>query len=132
MRRSKRIRSEKYDLTFDSKWELAVFEHCKDRGLAVVYCPDIKIPYESNGVKHIYQPDFLIEGRLYEVKGDQFFRKDGTMFCPYRKKGQTDEEYRLICDIYEAKHQCMLANGVRILRSADMGKLESAIIGRRK
>jgi len=41
------------------------------------------------------------------------------MFCPFRTKNQTDEEYNLICELYEAKRQCMLANGVKILKSKD-------------
>lgn len=31
----------------------------------------------------MYIPDFEINGKLYEIKGDQFFNDDGTMKCPF-------------------------------------------------
>ena len=30
-----------------------------------------------------YFPDFEIEGKFYEIKGDQFFNEDGTMCNPF-------------------------------------------------
>jgi hypothetical protein len=56
------------------------------------------------------------------VKGDHFFDKDGKMRCPYRNKVWTDEEYADKCALYEAKHQCMLANNVQILLGSDCQK----------
>ena len=41
------------------------------------------------------------------------------MICPYRYKNWSDAEYLHMCDKYEAKHQCMLANNVIILTSKD-------------
>ena len=40
-------------------------------------------------------PDFLVDGHYVEIKGDHFFKKDGTMQNPYdhRQDG-----------LYEAKH----------------------------
>ena len=42
----------------------------------------------------------MINGKLYEVKGDHFFKdKDPSkeMICPYRKKDWTDERYAWEC-----------------------------------
>ena len=56
-------------------------------------------------------PDFLVDGHYVEIKGDHFFKKDGTMQNPYdhRQDG-----------LYEAKHQCMLQNSVKIMRVSEM------------
>ena len=39
------------------------------------------------------------------------------MICPFRNKDWTDERYKLECDKYESKHQCMIANGIKIIKS---------------
>lgn len=81
--------SEKYPgLTFDSKWEVNVYEFCKDNKIEVEYSPSISLKYEYDGRTWAYHPDFLINGKIYEVKGDQFFRINEStgkeeMFCPY-------------------------------------------------
>lgn len=67
----------------------------------------ICIPYTFNGIEHKYFPDFEIGGQLVEVKGDFFF-KDDKMICPF------DESKN---DVYETKHQVMLANNVQIWKS---------------
>ena len=57
-------------------------------------------------------PDFKVDGQFIELKGDQFF-KDGKMQNPY------DHSQDLL---YEAKHQCMIKNNVKILRPVDYQK----------
>lgn len=52
-----------------------------------------------------------IDDILVEVKGDQFFKEDGTMQNPY---DHTQD------DLYEAKHQCMIDNNVYIFTSNDI------------
>lgn len=34
--------------------------------------------YEFDGKTLSYVPDFELDGQLYEIKGDQFLREDGT------------------------------------------------------
>ena len=88
----------------------------------------ISIPYEFNGTHHTYHPDFIVSDRIYEVKGDNFFRINEStgkeeMFCPYRDEDWSDEKYNWMCGLYEAKHQCMIANNVEILRATNIGNL---------
>lgn len=45
------------------------------------------------------------------------------MVCPYRNKTWSDEYYIYQCGIYEAKHQCMIANDVIILRYKQINNL---------
>ena len=75
-----------------------------------------------------YHPDFLINGKVYEIKGDHFFKYNESsgqekMFCPYRNPKWSDEQYAWVCGKFEAKHQCMIKNNVRIMRDADIKNL---------
>lgn len=107
--------------SFDSAPEIAFYIYLKDNNMQFEYQPDVSFDYSFNGKVHKYFPDFKVEGRLYEIKGDHFF-KDSKMVCPYRDKSWTDEQYLLECSKYEAKHQCMLVNNVIILTSKDYRK----------
>ena len=101
--------------------ELAYYIWLTSIGIRFEYHPDRFFEFLHDGAAHRYFPDFFLpdSGEYVEIKGDQFFRPDGTMFCPYRKKNQTDEEYEKTCSLYEAKRQCMIANNVKILKSQD-------------
>ena len=115
-----KFNSEKYpDLTFDSTWEVKVYEFCRDRNIPVEYSPQISFEYEYCGKKHTYHPDFLINGKVYEVKGDQFFDDNGCMINPFDRTKD---------NLYEQKHVCMISNGVEILRGKDiLGNLKLKI-----
>lgn len=52
----------------DSSWELAVLIYCLDHGISIERCTE-KRPYEYDGKIHYYHPDFIIDGKIYEVKG---------------------------------------------------------------
>lgn len=99
-------------LMFDSSYELAFYIWASEHGKQVTVHPDISFPYEYNGITHIYNPDFAVDGTLVEYKGLQFFRnKDANdvMVNPYDHS---------LDDLYEAKHQCMIRNRVTILTNA--------------
>ena len=66
--------------------------------------------YIFNGKQHFYFPDFYVDGYYVELKGDHFFKEDGTMQNPY------DHSQDLL---YEAKHYCMLKNNVKIIRQSE-------------
>lgn len=87
---------------FDSLWELAFYVFNVDQGFSVIRSPKKLIYYYKNE-KHYYFPDFEINGQIYEIKGEQFWKKDGTMQNPY---DHTQDE------LFEAKHQCGLQNNV--------------------
>ena len=100
-----------YDgITFDSSWEVIVYKYCKENNIFCEYQPDITFEYEYDGKKHYYHPDFLINGKLYEVKGEQFFEGD-KMINPYDRTQD---------GLYEAKHQCMIKNNIIILKENDI------------
>lgn len=101
-----------YDgVKFDSSWELIYYVWLKHRGVEFTYHPSISFTYtnESNSVSR-YEPDFIIDGKLYEIKGDHFFNANGQLINPYAKG-------KPLC---LCKHKCMVDNGVIILKGADL------------
>jgi len=111
----------KYDgKRFDSSWELFFYVWLKDHGVDFQYQPKQIINYVFEGNDHCYHPDFLVENYLVEIKGDQFFKEDGTMCCPWRHPSWSDEDKKKVDALYEAKRQCMESNGVTILRGNDL------------
>lgn len=107
--------SEKYPgLTFDSSWEVKVYEFCKDNGIDVEYSPNVSFKYDYMNKCHTYHPDFKVGDKIVEVKGDHFFDKSNKMINPYDRTQD---------DKYEAKHQCMLKNNVLILKDENIKNL---------
>lgn len=96
---------------WDSTWEIIYFEYCKACGKNIVRNNTKSFTYIFNGKEHKYYPDFEVDGILVEIKGDQFFDKDGKMINPF---DHSQDEF------YEAKHQCMLKNQILILRKKDL------------
>ena len=116
------------DMTFGSSWEFLVYDFLLENNIKFEYQPSIVFDYVYDNKHHTYHPDFLINGKVYEVKGDQFFRINEStnqeeMFCPYRYKEWTDEQYEYLCGLFNAKHQCMLLNKVIILRHSHIKAL---------
>ena len=124
-----RFTSPKYPgMTFDSTWEIKVYDFLTKNNIEFQYHDMISIPYEYTGKTHYYFPDFIVDGRIYEVKGDQYFRLNSQtgleeMYCPYHPKTWSDEYYEWRCGLEEAKHQCMIQHNVVILRYKDIKNL---------
>lgn len=101
-----------YDgIKFDSSWELIYYVWLRDTNREFTYHPAISYPYVNDaGKSSVYEPDFIIDGQLYEIKGDHFFDSDGRLINPY-KKGKP------LC---LAKQRCMAEHNVTILRLVDL------------
>lgn len=82
-------------MNFDSIYEIAYYIWLKDHNTAFEYEPIVKFKYVYDGKEHWYMPDFLVDGHYVEIKGDHFFKEDGTMQNPYDHRQD---------DLYEAKH----------------------------
>ena len=110
---------------FDSCPELAFYIWLQDNDIEFKCHDGTFLEYEFNGNAMRYFPDFIVEGRMIEIKGNHFFEDNNPskkMICPFKKKAWSDEDYCLACQKYEAKHQCMLKNDVKILTDADYQK----------
>lgn len=97
------------EICFDSKPELCFYIWCKDHNLNIQRNSD-SFPYTYQNKTYYYFPDFKIEDRYYEIKGDQFLTEDNKWQNPFDHA--QDEKY-------EAKHQCALKNNVIILYEQD-------------
>ena len=108
----------KDEMWFDSKPEYEIYKFLMENNIDFEYQPDVSFVYNFNGSSYNYYPDFLIEDEYYEYKGLHFFKNrnpNNRMICPFKNKDETEEEHKITCDLYEAKHQCMIHNGVHII-----------------
>lgn len=116
---SKRRKRIEYDgNSFDSKDEVEIYEFCKLNGIPCKVAP-IAISYSDKyGKMHKYVPDFEINGRLYEVKGNHLWRNN-KLYFPYRNK-LSKEKLEEMDARDEAKTRCMIENGVTLILTKDL------------
>lgn len=62
------------NIPFDSSWELAYYIFLEDNNISFQYQPKTEFWYYVNGKKHKYNPDFIVNEKIIEIKGDQFFK----------------------------------------------------------
>ena len=108
--RRKQATKYKYEnINFDSKPEIAYYIWLKDNNIDFVYQPNVKFEYLYENKLYYYIPDFKVENEYIEIKGLQFFKNydiNETMINPFDRTQDAK---------YEAKHQCMIKNNVKIL-----------------
>ena len=108
-------------IPFDSGWELCFYEYMTDHNRNVKYPSGVFIEYkDAKGNAKTYYPDFLVDDELIELKGKQFFKENGTMYCPFRRPDMPDDEYEDLCKTYELKHQCMIEHNVKIVTDKEI------------
>lgn len=96
------------NIFFRSKPELCFYIYNKDQGKDIVYEPHPYFKYQCEDKEYYYKPDFLLENKLYEIKGDYFFDDDGNLINPYD---------RSLDNIAKAKQLCMEEHNVTVLKS---------------
>lgn len=108
----KRIRKRySYDnKNFDSMPEIACYIYLVDHKINFEYHPNKAFTYYYNGKQYKTWPDFLVNNEYWEIKGNQFFNSDGTWKCPWNR------DYD---GLYEAKHQALIKNNVKIIRTSE-------------
>ena len=98
--------------SFDSKPEICFYLYCKDFNLNIKRCSKA-FEYKYNSKIYSYFPDFEIDGKFYEIKGDQFLTEDGKWQNPFN---------HTLDELFEEKRQCALKNNVTILYEKDYQK----------
>ena len=104
-------------MSFDSKDEIMLYNFATDMNIPITLHPECNFKYLYNNKVHTYEPDFIINEKYYETKGLQFFEDknpNNKMINPYD---------RSMDGLFEAKHQCMLSNNVRILTDTGLFSL---------
>lgn len=72
------------NINFDSSWELAYYIWLTDNNVGFIYHPPYTLDYiDDYGKERTYYPDFLVEGKFYEIKGGQFFNEKGEPYDSY-------------------------------------------------
>lgn len=67
---------------------------------------------DSDGNEHNYNPDFLVDDKLIEIKGDHLIDNQGNLINPFNPSEKTAK-------IMEAKTQCMKDNNVIVIKDKD-------------
>lgn len=117
--RSKAVHRYMYDgELFDSSWELALWIYAKDHGEDIKRCPTV-LMWSFNDQNHEYYPDFEYNGQLVEIKGEQFFKENGDLYCPYD---------RSLDEYMKAKQAFMNKIGVKLYRLEDIEPVYSYIL----
>ena len=94
---------------FDSSWELAYYIWLNDNSIEFMYHPPFYMEYlGEDGKLHDYQPDFLINGVFYEIKGNQFFNEKNEPYNHYSKS------------FWWCKYNAIISYGVIIYRESYM------------
>lgn len=100
--------------SFDSAPELAYYIWLKDHNIQFEYQPDVDIQlYDNNGNSvGRYYPDFLLKesNQYVEIKGNQFFDKNGKPINPYNHKS------------WQEKYDWILTHNVLLLKTVDYQK----------
>ena len=98
-----------YDsISFDSSWELAFYIYHIDKNIKIERSPCIIKYKDKNNKSRVYQPDFLVNDQLVEIKGEQFFDKNGKLINIYNHTDDTD------------KMKCMKKHNVLLLTNKDI------------
>ena len=100
---------------FDSTYELAYYIFLRDRKIPFNLKPAPLSYCDETGKSHNYYPDFLVEGRYVEIKGEYYIDEDGILVHPLTRK-------KLI-----EKTQCMRNNNVLILLRKDLTEVFSYV-----
>lgn len=92
---------------FRSSYELVFYIYHKDKGDNISY-ESVKIPYkDAENNLHIYTPDFCLNDKLIEIKGEIFLDDDGNLDSSFYNGEKTEK------DIY--KQKCMEENNVILI-----------------
>lgn len=99
-------------IKFDSKWELCYYLYELSRGKHITRYDGKGFSFFVDGEYHVYFPDFIVEEKLVEIKGPQFFNEEGTLINPFTN----DEHLQLIS---AEKGKLMKKLGVAVISNVE-------------
>lgn len=95
------------NIQFDSSWGVIFYKYHKYILQDDIQYEPCKLEYYFNGKKYNYYPDFNVNGKLYEIKGDHLLRQ-------MQKPGSKNYE----------KYLCMLKNNIIIITNKDISNIK--------
>lgn len=85
--KKKKIKLYRFDNQwFDSSWELAFYIWHKDSHIDLIHEPEKLQYFDRFGNSHWYFPDFKINNRFIEIKGNQFYGSNGEVLDEFKDK----------------------------------------------
>ena len=99
------------NIIFKSYYEVMFAKELDKYDISYQYETESFIYYDKFNKKHTYTPDFLVNGKIYEIKGDIFLDKDNHLINFYDRK---------LDYIQEAKEICMNKNKVIIIKTSEL------------
>lgn len=106
----------KYDgLKFDSADELYYYIYMSETGHNITKCTDRLMYSDSAGNSHVYFPDFVVDGRIVEIKGSHFFDANGNLTNPFSNDPH-------IIDVFNAKGECMKKHNVVVVSDTSIAQ----------
>ena len=93
------------NMEFDSKAEAYYYCYMKDHNHDIKHHPLNLYYLDSSGKKRRYEVDFMVDGKLVEIKGDIQFDENGKPY--FRKKS------------WQEKYDCMIENNVEMILSSE-------------
>lgn len=103
------------DEHFWSSYELYYALYLKINDISYIAQPE-GFTYEFDGILRTYIPDFKVGDEYVEMKGKHFFDENGKMINPFDRTQDA---------LYEAKHQCMIRNNVKII--SDISEMKKIV-----
>ena len=91
---------------FDSSWELYYYVYMIEHGHNIVRNTQLFYQYEYMGNPYRYFPDFIVDGKVVEIKGDYLVDADNHL----KKVHAIDNPDKL-----KAKDDCMVKNNVKLI-----------------
>ncbi len=121
-------------LSFSSYWEFCVYLYYTivEPFHSIIYEPfDLPYVYKDDGSVSYYQLDFLIDGKMVEIKGDHYLDDEGNLFFPYTKQGNGEPigETELLNRRLEwaGKNKCMKMHNVEVWTSKQCRPIINAV-----
>lgn len=109
------------NINFDSSWEVAFYIYHRDHNINIE-CNPAPLKYVARGKFHNYYPDFKVDNKLIEIKGDMMIDNNGNII-PHPsaisnaiKKGTLND----LKELFEAKNNCIKENNIIILKQKDI------------
>lgn len=116
---------------FDSKPEVAFYIFKRDNGYDVIRNTKVFFTFNVFNIEFRYYPDFIVDGKYVEIKGDHFFKNkdiNSTMIFPWNPRIGHKWTKKQLDFIMEEKHKCMIFNKVDIITSVKYEKYIKYVI----
>lgn len=111
-------------ISFDSSWELIYYIYCLDHNISISRNTDKWFDYFYKDERHRYFPDFIVDDKIIEIKGNHLLDEDNNLTSFYSDvdKSLSDKEKQYCKELSLAKSRCMKDNNVILISDISIYK----------